>query len=254
VTQQKFLIKLQASVKWFARICRTRAETGSRIVRHWLRQTRVLLRKRPGEVLKAKPWGLSRSLCLGGTLLLLASLAAVGFTFPLDKRVAPTLPDAVYRNSTHPSTAQPSTPSPQITRIDSIRVAIHKRVAMSGSERRKREQRALFQYYSVPTSPLLWVDDNGLTDRAESVIEEIGRADEFGLHAADYELPTPGDFSFDENTSIDWLAEAEVKISLVVLQYAQDARGSRIKPARLTRNLDPTLALPDPLEVLVSDG
>jgi hypothetical protein len=89
VTQRKLLIKLQARVKWFARMCRTRAETGSRIVRHWLRQTRVLLRKRPGEVLKAKPWGLSRSLCLGGILLLLASLAAVGFTFPLDKRVAP---------------------------------------------------------------------------------------------------------------------------------------------------------------------
>lgn len=249
VTQQKFLIKLRASVKWLARMCRTSAEAAS--VQHWLRQIRVLLRNEPG-VLKAKPWGLTRSVCLGGTLLLLASVAAVGFTFPLGKRVAPTVADAVYRNSTLPSTAQPSTPSPLITRIDSIRIAIHKRVAVSGSERRKPEQGALVEYYSVPTNPLLWVDDSGLTDRAESIIEEIGRADEFGLHAAEYELPRPGDFSFDANTSIDWLADAEVKISLAVLQYAQDARGSRIKPARLTRNLDPTLALPDPLEVLVT--
>ena len=84
---------------------------------------------------------------------------------------------------------------------------------LNGSDPRKPEQGTLVEYYSVPTNPLLWVDDNGLTDGAESVMEEIARADEFGLHAADYELPKPGDFSFDEDTSIDWLADAEVKIS-----------------------------------------
>ena len=56
-------------------------------------------------------------------------------------------------------------------------------------------------------------------------MEEIARADEYGLHAADYELPKPGGFSPDDNTSVDWLADAEVKISLAVLRYAQDARG-----------------------------
>jgi murein L,D-transpeptidase YcbB/YkuD len=81
-------------------------------------------------------------------------------------------------------------------------------------------------------------------------MEEIARADEYGLHAADYELPKPGGFGPDDVTSVDGLADAEVKISLAVLRYAQDARGGRIKPSRLTKNLDPTLALPDPLEVL----
>jgi murein L,D-transpeptidase YcbB/YkuD len=81
-------------------------------------------------------------------------------------------------------------------------------------------------------------------------MEEIARADEYGLHAADYELPKPVGFGPDDVTSVDGLADAEVKISLAVLRYVEDARGGRIKPARLSKTLDPTLALPDPLEIL----
>jgi murein L,D-transpeptidase YcbB/YkuD len=41
-----------------------------------------------------------------------------------------------------------------------------------------------------------------------------------------------------------------VKISFAVLRYAHDARGGRIKPSRLTKNLSSALSLPEPLEVL----
>ena len=37
-----------------------------------------------------------------------------------------------------------------------------------------------------------------------------------------------------------------------MLDYAKDARGGRIEPVRLSKNLDPSLALPDPAEVLAS--
>ena len=37
-----------------------------------------------------------------------------------------------------------------------------------------------------------------------------------------------------------------------MLDYASDARGGRLDPQRLSENLDPTLALPDPSEVLGS--
>ena len=50
----------------------------------------------------------------------------------------------------------------------------------------------------------------------------------------------------------DWLADAEIQISYAVLGYANDARGGRLEPQRLSENLDPTLALPDPSEVLGS--
>jgi murein L,D-transpeptidase YcbB/YkuD len=48
------------------------------------------------------------------------------------------------------------------------------------------------------------------------------------------------------------LADAEVKISFAALDYAYDARGGRIAPQRLTPNLDPSLALPNPAEVIES--
>lgn len=231
------------------------ANTSNIIVRNWLRQTRALLWKSPGAgglILKPKFAGRSQWVIFGGALMVVALTTAAGFAFLSGKREAPPVIDTVYRASSHPDTAEPNAPTTLITRTEPIRIAIQNRLStpLTASERRKREQGTIVEYYSFPTKPLLWVDDNGLTDGAKSVMEEIARADEYGLHAADYELPKPGGFSPDDDTSVDWLADAEVKISLAVLRYAQDARGGRIKPARLTKNLDPTLALPDPLEIL----
>src|SRR4029450_8942578 len=86
------------------------------------------------------------------------------------------------------------------------------------------------------------------SDRAKSAMEEIARADDYGLRASEYELPKAEGFSPDD--AVNWLADAEVKISIAVLRYAYDARGGRILPSRLTKNLSPTLTLPDALEVL----
>ena len=102
----------------------------------------------------------------------------------------------------------------------------------------------------IPKKPLLWVDDDGLTDRAQSVIAEIAKAEEYGLQAADYELPNLD--GLGRNSEIDGLADAEVKISLAVLRYTLDARGGRLTPARLTKKSDPTLGLPDPLQIMES--
>ena len=79
-------------------------------------------------------------------------------------------------------------------------------------------------------------------------MQEIAKAEEYGLQAADYELPNLD--GLGRNSEIDSLADAEVKISLAVLRYTLDARSGRLTPARLTKNLDPTLALPDPLQVM----
>ena len=52
--------------------------------------------------------------------------------------------------------------------------------------------------------------------------------------------------------AVETLADAEIKVGMAVLRYARDARGGRIEPQRLSPNLDPTLALPDPLQVMES--
>jgi murein L,D-transpeptidase YcbB/YkuD len=150
--------------------------------------------------------------------------------------------------------AEPDAPEALIGRTETIRIDIQERLSekfTSASEVRKSEQGALVEYYAVPENRLLWVDENGLTDRARSVMEEIKKADDYGLRASDYALPkapSADDGAPDAKT----LADAEIKISFAVMRYARDARGGRIDPERLTPNLDPTLALPDPLEVIES--
>ncbi|MGH6736030.1 MAG: L,D-transpeptidase family protein [Methyloceanibacter sp.] len=153
------------------------------------------------------------------------------------------------------SAAEPDAPGALITRAEAIRMAVQNRLAGKftvTTEHNKDEKGALVEYYSVPDQKLLWVDQNGLTDRGKAVIAEIKEADDYGLRAADYEMPDMAGFSLDAANATEQLADAEIKISYAVLDYTYDARGGRIEPQRISKNLDPTLALPDPLQVIES--
>jgi murein L,D-transpeptidase YcbB/YkuD len=139
--------------------------------------------------------------------------------------------------------AEPDAP---IGPTEAIRIAIQNRLSAkftATSNARKSEQGALVEFYSAPEHHLLWVDDKGVTDRGKAVMDEIAKADDYGLRTSDYALPKPDTFdALDKAT--DWRADAEIKISFAVLGYANDARGGRINPSRLSENLDPSLALP----------
>jgi murein L,D-transpeptidase YcbB/YkuD len=146
--------------------------------------------------------------------------------------------------------AEPESPNALVGRTEAVRAAVQDQLSAKltdTSEARKSEQGALVEYYSLPENRLLWVDDNGLNDRAKAVIEEIGKADDYGLRSSDYALPKE-----TQSVDVKWLADAEVKISFAVLGYTRDARGGRITPQRVSPNLDPTLMLPNPLEVIES--
>ncbi len=146
-------------------------------------------------------------------------------------------------------------PKPSITRTEAIRIAVQTRLSAkftATTDAKKSEQGALVEYYAVPDQRLLWVDENGLTERGKAVMAEIEKADEYGLRASDYALPSADGFNSSDANATDWLADAEIKISFAVLGYARDARGGRIEPARLSPNLDPELALPNPSEVIES--
>ncbi len=67
---------------------------------------------------------------------------------------------------------------------------------------------------------------------------------------ADYSLPKLDAFDASSDQAAAQLADAEIKIDFAVLDYAHDARGGRINPQGLSKNLDPSLALPESSEVL----
>ena len=154
------------------------------------------------------------------------------------------------------SAAEPDAPGALVTRSEQVRIAIQKRLSAkfnSTTKTKKSEQGALVEFYAAPDQRLLWVGENGVTNRGKAVIAEIEKADDYGLRASDYVLPEADTFDVADADTAEWLADAEIKISYAVLRYARDARGGRIEPARLSRNLDPSLALPNPSEVIEFD-
>ncbi|MGD9501938.1 MAG: murein L,D-transpeptidase, partial [Methyloceanibacter sp.] len=147
--------------------------------------------------------------------------------------------------------AEPDGPASLITPADGLRITVQGLVS-SKSDADSAQRDALVEYYGAPDRNLLWVDEKGLNDRAKLVMAEISKADDYGLRASDYALPDAASFSASDADAKDWLADSEMKVSYAVLNYAKDARGGRIEPLRVSKNLDPTLALPNPSEVLES--
>ena len=119
--------------------------------------------------------------------------------------------------------AETDGPPSLINEKEALRIGVQSRLAAKPGDTaaRKAQKDALIKYYLVPEQPLLWVDENGLTERAKQVMAEIGKADDFGLTASDYSLPNPAGFNASDPKSRDWLADAEVKVSYAVLDYAK---------------------------------
>ena len=101
---------------------------------------------------------------------------------------------------------------------------------------------ALANFYASHNGPLLWVNASGLTERAKRLVREIRRAGEWGLKAADFELPEIKSKAFNTTE----LVGAELKMSVALIKYAQFARGGRMEPRRLSKDFD---RVPAPVQV-----
>ncbi len=157
---------------------------------------------------------------------------------------------AAMSGSTVLRAAEPDGPEALIGAKEALIIAVSTRAGDKfGKTASRAEQKGILDYYAAPDAKLLWVDENGLTSSAKAVMAEIGKADDYGLRASDYDLPRANGLGGGDTQA---LADAEIKLSLAALRYARDARGGRIEPVRLDPNLDPTLALPDPLQVMES--
>jgi L,D-transpeptidase YcbB len=110
------------------------------------------------------------------------------------------------------------------------------------------DKKAAIEFYSRANQQLLWVRGERIDERGRAVIVELSNADDYGLRATDYDLPSSENHIGDQSLT-DWIAEAEVKISLAVLKYCRDARGGRVDPNRFPK-IDVTPATSDPLEIL----
>ena len=111
----------------------------------------------------------------------------------------------------------------------------------------KADRVVLKQFYEERGNEPVWTTSKGLTFAAKAAIEEIRRADDWGLDASAFRLPV---LIQDVEPTREQRADAEIAVSLAVLEYARHARGGRADPLSLSRNLDRKPQLLDPRSVI----
>jgi murein L,D-transpeptidase YcbB/YkuD len=109
---------------------------------------------------------------------------------------------------------------------------------------------ALQAFYAARDFRPLFVEAGAFTEAARGVIARLAAADADALEPAHYPVPALGIPRRGDGPAD--LAQAELTLAASAVLYARDARGGRIEPARLSRHITPTLALPDAGEVLAA--
>jgi murein L,D-transpeptidase YcbB/YkuD len=104
---------------------------------------------------------------------------------------------------------------------------------------------AAVTFYGARTEGPLWVDASGFSSKAKSAMDEVRKADDWGLSAAAFELP-----SLSAGATPEAQAEAEGKLTLELLKYVRYARGGRLNLQSLSRILDQTPPIKDANTVL----
>ena len=121
---------------------------------------------------------------------------------------------------------------------------LERRLSIRGaSPAEQAELDALKSFYADRQNEPVWITRTGYTAAANLIRVEIGQANEWGLEASAFRT-TP--VVARENLNDVERADAEIELSLAILQYARFARGGRTEPLALSRNLDRTTSLLNP--------
>ncbi len=158
---------------------------------------------------------------------------------PPSPREKEAIPAAGPSSQAAPAAAQaPVAADPVVTKI-------RERLAALKSDATADDLAALKSFYAAQSEPV-WITPMGFTAKAQSVIDEIASADDWGLSASAFKLPPAGDLT----DAIDEEATAEMNLSLAILKYARFARGGRANPSSLSKLIDQAPPLKDPNAVL----
>jgi murein L,D-transpeptidase YcbB/YkuD len=112
---------------------------------------------------------------------------------------------------------------------------------------RKNERTAVEKFYTARDFAPQWTQAGRLTDSAKGVIARLKDAASEGLNPADYPLP-----DFAAATSPDLLAEAELKLTASMLDYARHAQSGRMHWSQVSADIQYPEHPTDPSEVLAN--
>jgi murein L,D-transpeptidase YcbB/YkuD len=112
---------------------------------------------------------------------------------------------------------------------------------------RKAERAAVEKFYTQREFAPLWTQGGVVTDAGKGVIARLEDADSEGLNAADYPVP-----DFAAATSPDQLAEADLKLTASMLDYARQAQSGRMHWSQVSGDILYPEHPTDPAEVLAN--
>lgn len=147
---------------------------------------------------------------------------------------------------------EPGAPKELLGRMDAAAFKLQIRLSETFRdipEAERRERGAMAEFYAERGTDFLWVNEDGLNDRARSVADVIARADAFDLRPENYALPDMSEAP-PAGDKAAWLASTEYQMSKTVLAYARHAQSGHVDPREISRILDITPDAPDPLAVL----
>jgi murein L,D-transpeptidase YcbB/YkuD len=146
-----------------------------------------------------------------------------------------------------PAAGDTTAQAPAAAPADPIVTAVRLKLidAATVSKVNKDDIAAIVAFYAERSAPV-WVDNSGFTAKAKAAMGEVRKADDWGLSASAFNLPSLP----EGQASPEALGEAEAKLSLELLKYARQARGGRVNPQSLSRILDQVPPVKDPKVVL----
>ena len=112
---------------------------------------------------------------------------------------------------------------------------------------RRGERAAVEKFYGTRDYAPLWTQSGGLTDNARGAIARLKDAASDGLNPADYPVP-----DFASATTPDALADADLKLTSSVLDYARQAQSGRMHYSQVSGDIQYPEHPTDPTEVLTN--
>jgi murein L,D-transpeptidase YcbB/YkuD len=109
----------------------------------------------------------------------------------------------------------------------------------------KKERAAVDTFYQSRKNALIWFDRGAVSVRANAVMSRIKAADTDGLDPADYRIP-----NFAGAAGAEAMADAELRLTQVVLTYARHVQAGRFPFAHMAKDIDVPQQPPEPADVL----
>jgi len=112
---------------------------------------------------------------------------------------------------------------------------------------RKTERAAVEKFYTARDFAPLWTQSGAVTATGKGVIARLKDAASDGMNASDYPVP-----DFAAATTPDALAEAELKLTASMLDYARQAQSGRMHWSQVSGDIQYPEHPTDPAEVLAN--